>query len=191
MSGITSVSRFFALSVALVLLGPGAAPAAEDPPDFSGVWVFNEKRSDDLRTKIEEAVGPDATRGDVKKDIVRVWIRRWLLSVIEDPDSRYLTIEQSPESFKSGLGDEVSAYYFGRVASSQGPLGGTLRVKVHWQGSELVTEEGSSDGGRIVAVYTILPPGDTLLVRYRLEHKTLIKPLEVSMFFDRDEDVDP
>jgi hypothetical protein len=189
MSEITSFPRSFALSAALFLLGAGAAPAA-DPPDFSGVWVFNETRSDDLQTKIEEAVGPDATRGDIKKDIVRVWIRRWLLSVIEDPDSRYLTIEQSPETFKSGLADEVSTYYFGRVAASQGPLGGTLRVRVHWQGSELVTEEGSSDGGRITAVYTMLPPGDTLLVRYRLEHKTLIKPLEVSMFFDRDEEAD-
>jgi hypothetical protein len=188
MSGFTSFSRLLALSAAVVLLGPGEAPAAEAPPDFSGVWVFNEKRSDDLRTLIEEAVGPDATRGDAKKDLVRVWIRRWLLGVIEDPDSRYLTIEQSPEDFKSGLGDEVSTYYFGRVASSRGPLGGTLRVKVHWQGSELVTEEGSNDGGRIVAMYTMLPPGDTLLIRYLLEHKTLLKPLEVSMFFDRDEE---
>jgi hypothetical protein len=190
MSEISSFSRFLALSAALVLLGAETAPATEEEPDFSGVWVFNEKRSDDLRTKIEEAVGPDVTRGDVKKDLVRVWIRQWLMSVIEDPDSRYLTVEQSPENFKTGLGDEVSTYYFGRVASSQGPLGGTLRVRVHWQGRELVTEEGSSDGGRIVAMYTMLPPGDTLLIRYRLEHKTLIKPLEVSMFFDRDEDGD-
>lgn len=188
MRGITSFSRLLALSTALVLLGFKGAPAADEQPDLSGVWVFNEERSDDLRTKIEEAVGPEATRGDIKKDLARVWIRQWLLSVIEDPDSRYLTIEQSSESFKSGLGDEVSTYYFGRVASSQGPLGGTLRVKVYWQGMELVTEESSKDRGRMVAVYTLLPPGDTLLLRYRLEHKRLKKPLEVSMFFDRDED---
>jgi hypothetical protein len=187
MSGITSFSRFLALSSAFVLLGVGMAPAAEDQPDFSGVWVFNEQRSDDLRTKIEEAVGPDATRGDIKKDRVRIWIRHWLVSVVEDPESRFLTIEQSPETFKSGLGDEVATYYFGRVASSRGPLGGTLRVKVHWKGTELITEEGSKDGGRIAAVYTLLPPGDTLLIRYRLEHKTLLKPLEVSMFFERDD----
>jgi hypothetical protein len=188
MNGITSFSRLLALSCAVALLGPGEATAAENLPDFSGVWLFNESRSDDLRTLIEEAVGPDATRGDAKKDLVRVWIRRWLLAVIEDPDSRHLTIEQSPESFKSGLGDEVSTYYFGRVASSQGPLGGTLRVKVSWKGPELVTEEGSSDGGRIMAVYTLLPPGNTLLIRYLLEHKTLPKPLEARMFFDRDEE---
>jgi hypothetical protein len=161
---------------------------AEDQPDFSGVWVFNEKRSDDLRAKVEEAVGPEASQGDIKRDIVRIWIRQWLLSVLEDPESRYLTVEQSEKDFKSGLGDEVAIYYFGRVASSRGPAGGTLRVRVRWEGSQLITEEASNDGGRITAVYTLLPPGDTLLIGYRLEHKSLKKPLEVAMFFDRDEE---
>ena len=77
---------------------------------------------------------------------------------------------------------------YGRVAASQGPAGGTLQVKVYWQGSQLVTEEGSRDGGRIVAIYTLLPPGETMLVRFRLQHKSLRKPLEVAMFFDRDEE---
>jgi hypothetical protein len=190
MSSIRSFPRLPALAVLAGLLAPGVAPAAEDQPDFSGVWVFNEKRSDDLRARVREAVGPDSTQGDVKKDLVRVWIRRWLLGVVEDPESRYLTVEQSAKDFKSGLGDEVSTYYFGRVASSRGPLGGTLRVKVYWKGAQLVTEEGSSDGGRIAAVYTILPPGNTLLIGYRLEHKTLKKTLEVSMFFERDEEAE-
>jgi hypothetical protein len=188
MCAIRLFPRLLALSVLSGLLVPGVALPAEDLPDFDGVWVFNENRSDDLRAKVDEAVGPAASQGDIKKDIVRIWIRQWLLGVLEDPESRYLTVEQSAEDFKSGLGDEVSIYYFGRVASSRGPLGGTLRVKVHWQGRQLVTEEASNDGGKITAVYTLLPPGDTILIGYRLEHKTLKKPLEVAMFFDRDEE---
>ena len=188
MSEIRSLPRFLALSLLLGLLAPWVASGAEGQPDFNGVWVFNERRSDDLRAKVEEAVGPAKTQGDIKEDIVRIWIRQWLISVLDDPDSRYLTIEQSDKDFKSGLGDEVSTYYFGRVAASRGPAGGTLRVKVYWKGRQLVTEEGSSDGGRIIAVYTMLPPGDTILIAYRLEHKSLRNPLEVSMFFDRDEE---
>ena len=190
MNAIKSFPRLLALLALCGLLLPGTALAAEDQPDFSGIWVFNEKRSDDLRAKVEEAVGPAASRGDIKRDIVRIWIRQWLLGVLEDSDSRYLTVEHSEKEFKSGLGDEIAIYYFGRVASSRGPLGGTLRVRVHWQGRQLVTEEGSSDGGKITAVYTMLPPGDTILIGYRLEHKTLKKPLEVAMFFDRDEEAE-
>ena len=188
MSSLTPVSRLLALSALCALVVPAAALEAQEPPDFSGVWEFNQKRSSDLRSKIEEAVGPDATTGDVKKDLVRVWIRRWLLGVIDDPDSRFLTVEQTDTDFKTGLGDEVSIYYFGREAASRGPLGGTLKVSIAWEGTQLRLQEKSEDGGRIAALYTLLPPGDTLLVAYRLEHKTLIKPLEVTMFFQRDED---
>jgi hypothetical protein len=159
-------------------------------PDFSGVWVFNEARSDDLRQLVEEAVGPGYTQGDAKREVVRVWIRKWLLGVLDDPDSRYLTIEQSARDFKTGLGDEVSIYYFGREASSTGPGGGTLKVTVAWKGSQLLTEERSEDGGRIASLYTMLPGGDTLIVAYLLEHKTLPKALEARMFFDRDQDAD-
>jgi hypothetical protein len=185
----TTFPRVLALGALVGLLAPGAVTAADGRPDLSGVWVFNEKRSDDLRTLVEEAVGPETTSGDIKNDIVRIWIRQWLLGVLEDPDSAYLTIEQTEESFKSGLGDEVANYYFGREASSRGPLGGTLKVKVHWQGEQIITEEHSEDGGRIMAVYTLLPGGDNLIVAYLLEHKRLRTPLEVRMVFDRDEEI--
>jgi hypothetical protein len=189
MSSLTPVARLLALSALLGLVVPSAVLEAQQPPDFSGVWEFNQKRSDDLRSKIEEAVGPDATTGDIKKDLVRIWIRRWLLGVIDDPDSRFLTVEQTDKDFKTGLGDEISIYYFGREAASRGPLGGTLRVSVKWEGTQLRLEEKGKDG-RITALYTLLPPGDTLLVAYLLEHKTLIKPLEVAMFFNRDEETE-
>jgi hypothetical protein len=161
------------------------ADEAAPRPDFSGEWLFNAQRSDDLRKVIEGAVGPGYTLGDIKHDEVRVWIRRWLLGVLEDPDSRYLTIEQNARDFKTGLGDEVSIYYFGREASSRGPAGGTLKVSVTWKGSQLVTEEKAEDGGRIVCLYTMLPGDDTLILVYHLEHKSLKKPVEARMFFDR------
>lgn len=187
---MSSLTRLFAACAVLAALAPAAVAVAQEKPDFSGVWVFNEKRSDDLRAKIDEAVGPDATTGDAKKDLVRVWIRRWLMSVIEDPEARWLTVEQSERDFKSGLGDEVSIYYFGREAASRGPMGGTLKVSVAWEGRQLRVTEKSDEGGRITALYTLLPPGDTLLVAWLLEHKTLLKPLEVAMFFERDEEDD-
>ena len=45
-------------------------------------------------------------------------------------------------------------------------------------------------GGRIMALYTLMPGGKNLIVAYLLEHKTLRKPLEARMIFDRDEEAE-
>jgi hypothetical protein len=175
-----------ALCVAAGLARPARAQNAQDHPDFSGVWAFNAKRSDDLPRLIDEAVGPESTKGDAKRESVRVWIREWLLGVLEDPESRYLTIEQSSKDFKTGVGDQVSIYYFGRQSASRGPSGGMMKASIRWQGSQLVTvRESEKDGGRITNLYTRLPDGKTLVIGYLLEHKRLRKPLEARLFFDR------
>jgi hypothetical protein len=190
MSGKSTVFRVLALGAVLGFLLPAQASPAEGRTDFNGVWIFNAERSDDLRALVEESVGPETTQGDVKKDIVRIWIRQWLLSVLEDPDAAYLTIEQTEKDFKAGLGDEVAIYYFGRESASRGPLGGTLKASIEWQGDQLVLRKKSEDGGRITALYTLMPGGKNLVVAYLLEHKRLKKPLEARMIFDLDEDAE-
>jgi hypothetical protein len=189
MSRATRFSRVLALATVSCLLLPALAAAADDHPDFTGVWLFNPERSDDLVAAVQEAAGSDYTTGDIKNDILRLWIRQWLLGVLEDPESAYLTVEQTDRDFKTGLGDEVAIYYFGREAASRGPFGGTLKVTAEWQGEQLILTRKSEDGGKITAVYTLMPGGKNLIVAYRLEHKQLKKPLEARMIFDKtDED---
>jgi len=186
MSALSSYLRAVASVGALILVGSAAYAAADVQPDMTGHWKFNVKRSEDVRAAIIDSVGSDYTSGDAKKDAVRVWIRRWLLGAIDNPEKQVLTIEQTADTFKSGTGDDVSIYYFGREASSYGPGGGILKATVRWQGDQILTEEkASKDDGRIAALYTLLPGGKTLLVAWRLEHKTLLKPLELKMAFDR------
>jgi hypothetical protein len=181
-----SYLRALASAGALVFVLSAASSAADAQPDMTGQWKFNVKRSEDVRAGVIDSVGSDYTSGDAKKDSVRVWIRRWLLGAIENPDKQVLTIEQTAETFKSGTGDDVATYYFGREATSLGPGGGALKVTVRRQGDQVVTEEkAAKDNGRITAVYTLLPGGNTLLVAWRLEHKKLLKPLELKMTFDR------
>jgi len=179
--------RFLTCTLAVTLAAPAAAPAADGPPDMTGVWRFNPKRSDDLREKIVDSVGTDYTQGDAKKETVRVFIRNWLMGPVDHPDSAVLTIEQTSTEFKSGLGDELSIYYFGREATSRGPGGGTLKVTVQRQGDQILTEEKQTKGGgQIKAVYSLLPDGKNLVVAWRLEHPTIRKPLDVRMIFDRE-----
>ena len=173
-------------ALALGLLVPPAASEAQAKPDFTGTWTFARQRSDDLPRKVAAAVGPAYTQGDKKSEQARVWIRSWLEGVAEDSEKRILTIEQTAREFKSGLGDEVNIYYFGREATSSGPGGGKLKVTVAWQGEQVVTEEKEAKGkGRITAVYTLQPDGKSLLVNWKLEHGSMQQPLEVRLAFDR------
>ena len=175
-----------ALVMALALLAPALAAAADGQPDFTGTWVFVPQKSDDLKAKIAAAVGPDYTVGSKKSEEVRVWIRSWLGGIIEDPAKRILTIEHTPTQFKSGTGDEVNTYYFGREATSRGPGGGNLSVSVAWQGEQIVTEEREAKGkGRITAVYSLQPGGRSLLVDWKLEHGSMQQSLAVRLAFDR------
>jgi hypothetical protein len=175
-----------ALAIALGLLAPALATAADGQPNFSGTYAFVAQRSDDLRAKIGAAVGPDYTVGSKKSEQARLWIRSWLQGMTEDPASRILTIEQTATEFHSGMGEEVNIYYFGREATSEGPAGGNLKVSVSWQGAQLVTQEKQMKGkGRITATYSLQAGGKALLVDWTLEHETLKEPLSVRLAFDR------
>ncbi len=175
-----------ALLLALALLAPALATAADGQPNFSGTYTFVAQKSDDLRAKIAAAVGPDFTVGSKKSEQARVWIRSWLEGVTEDPEKRILTIEHTATEFHSGMGDEVNIYYFGREATSMGPGGGNLRVSIAWQGAQIVTQEKEAKGkGRITATYSLQPGGKSLLVDWTLEHPTLEQPLSVRLAFDR------
>jgi hypothetical protein len=186
--------RSFALAAALALatLLPAAArtqdaaPAATAKPDFTGTYAFVPKRSDDLKEAIGRAVGPGSTLNNKKSEQARVWIHDWLEGVIADPQNKILTIEHTATLFSAGLGDEVNRYYFGREATSRGPNGGHNKVTVAWRGDQLVTQERQEKGkGEITAIYTLLPDHKTLLVAWRLEHESLMQPLEVRMAFER------
>ena len=172
--------------LALALLAPAGSQAQGQKPNFTGTWAFVQKRSDNLQEAIAKAVGPEYTVGNKKSEQARVWIRSWLESTTSDPAKRTLTIEHTPTEFKSGMGEELNIYYFGREATSMGPGGGNLKVSVTWKDNQIVTEEREAKGkGVITAVYTLVPDGKTLLVAWRLEHESLLAPLDVRMAFEK------
>jgi hypothetical protein len=175
-----------ALAAAIALLAPAALPAADARPDFNGTWTFVQKRSDDLREKIERSVGPAATSGDIKKDSPRVWIRSWLVGVTEKPDAGILTIEQTPTEFRSGTGDDVRLYFFNRESTRQGDGGMLRKASVKWQGEQVVVEEKAEKGSGLVReVYTLEPGGKSLIVEWSLEHKSLKEPLVLKLVFQK------
>jgi hypothetical protein len=176
-----------AIATATALLAPAALFAADARPDFNGTWAFVQKRSDDLREKIDRAVGPASTSGDIRKDSPRVWIRTWLTGVMEKPDAGMLTIEQTPTEFHSGTGDDIRHYYFNRESTRQGEGGGLRKASVKWQGDQVIVEERAEKGSGLVReVYSLEPGGKTLVVEWLLEHKSLKEPLVLRLVFQKE-----
>jgi hypothetical protein len=181
----TTLARLAALAAAAILVAP-AARAAGERPDFSGTWVFVQQRSDDLREKIDDAVGPASTSGDIKKDSARVWIRSWLVGITEKPDAGILTIEQTPAEFRSGTGDDIRIYSFERARTRQGDGGVLRKATVRWEGDKVVVEERAEKGsGYVREVYTLEPGGRDLVVDWSLEHKSLRHPLVLRLTFQK------
>jgi DNA-binding PadR family transcriptional regulator len=57
---------------------------------------------------------------------------------------------------------------------------------VAWKDEQVVTTERQEKGkGTITAVYTLQPDKKTLLVTWRMEHDSLLQPLEVRLAFER------
>ncbi len=163
-----------------------AALPALAAPDLSGRWDFVRQRSDDVREKIVASLGSEYSKGDIREDAPRVWILEWLLRQAEQPAAHLLTIEQSATELKAFLGDEVRTYYFGRETTRQGPRGGLRKASLRWEGERLIVEEKAVKGsGHIVEVYELQAGGRSLLVTWRLEHKSLLQPLELRLAFEK------
>jgi hypothetical protein len=185
--------------MAVALGGLVSAASAEEAarPDFAGRWRFNAERSDDMRAAIEAAAGPGQMKGDNKFRIIprgggageveRIELRSWMFELAARPEHELLEIEQSAAEFKTGFGDDVRIYYFGRESTRQDEMGVKHTASVRWNGEQLVVEE-RGEGSRMTEIYTLLPGGAHLVVALRWEHKRLQAPLEVGMILDRVEE---
>lgn len=170
----------FLVAACAVLLS--SAPICAET-DLSGRWEFQPPQSDNVHDKIVASLGSASSQGDIRKDSPRLWIRSWLLRQADQPGPLVLTIEQSAKEFKSGLGDEIRTYYFGRESSRQGPGGVLRKATVHWVGERLLVDEKAAKGsGHVLEVYERQADG-SLLVTWRLEHDALLQPLALKLVF--------
>src|SRR6185436_1184573 len=101
------------LALAVVLAGSAAGAA---PPDVSGKWRLDRKRSDDVKARIAAAAGPDQTTGggasgltilpesNTRSEVERVEMRAWMMGLADQLDR--LEIQQSADEVKLYLGDD-------------------------------------------------------------------------------------
>jgi hypothetical protein len=185
-----------ALLAALLLGLPAAAPA--DGTDFSGKWVLDPERSDNLPARVEKAAGPGQVKeggasgltwlpeANTRSEVERVELRDWLLGVASQLDR--LEIQQKADEIKLYQGDEiVRIFYFGRESTRNDGRGRKLRCRTRWQGPQLVLEEeGEKDGAKVIEVMTLVPAANQLLHVVRFENRLLKQPLELKMVYVRE-----
>ena len=115
-----------------------------------------------------------------------MWIRSWLMNVTERPDAGILTIEQTATEFRSGTGDDLRLYSFGRPRTRQADGGVLCRATVRWEGDQVVVEERAEKGsGFVREAYTLEPGGRSIVVDWTLEHKSLRHPLVLKLVFQK------
>lgn len=188
--------RLPALLVAVLLGLPALALASG--PDFSGKWLLDPQRSDNLPARVDQAAGPGQVKEggasgltwlpelNTRSEVERVELRDWLMGVASQLDR--LEVRQSASDIKLYHGDEiVRIFYFGRESVRNDGRGRKLRCRTRWQGEQLVLEEeGDKDGAKVVEIMTLVPSVGQLLHVLRFENRLLKQPLELKLVYQRD-----
>jgi len=186
------------LGVSVLALGFGAWPAAaQQRPNFSGVWDLNAERSDDAVQQINEAAGTAEIqgqgrgrgntlllpKGNERSEVERIELRNWMLQMEEQ--FRELEIVHEGDEFKTYYGEDgVRIFYLNRPHARTDMKGRKLSCKTRWEGGQLVIEQTGEDKTRVFEVYTLMPGGKQLILAIRWESKWLNQPLELRSVYD-------
>ena len=186
------------LGVSVLALGLGAWPlAAQEHPNFSGIWQLNGERSDDAVQKINEAAGTAdiqgqsggrgntlvLPKGNERSEVERIELRNWMLQM--EDQFRELEILHAGNEFKTYYGEDgVRIFYLNRPHARTDMKGRVLNCKTRWENGQLVIEQTGEDKTRVFEVYTLMPGGKQLILAVRWESKWLKQPLELRSVYD-------
>jgi len=182
------------LSAGLVAL---PALTLADPPDFSGAWRLDPKRSDDARSRIEAVAGSEQVKGggasgltilpesNTRSEVERVELRKQMLDAVAQLER--LEIHQGSSEIKLYQGEEgLRIFYFDREHVRESAQGQKLKCRTRWQGEQLVLEEEGEKGLRLVEVLTLLPSRRELIHAVRFESSLLKDPLNLRLMYRRE-----
>ena len=161
----------------LVLLTPAVAHAQK--PDFSGIWVLNVEKSDDMEQKVRAGAG--STREITKLNVQQVLTRCMHLARA----AQEIEIEQSEADFKMfDREDNVRIYYIdGKKHLRETPWGEKLHTLTTWSSDDLLMSTEGKDLGKFREVYTY--EGEMLVYVLQLELKGFDNMVIVRHLYDR------
>ena len=175
------VTRYLAAAAmvgALSLLIAVPETAAQKP-NYSGQWQLDIEKSDDMRSRVREAVGAtgEITRSDVRQIADRLIQLARALEWVE--------IEQTEKDFKIfDSDDNVRIYYLdGKKHPRQTPWGEMLQAVTGWNEDLLIVKTEGRGLGTVSEIYGM--DGDQLLFIVQVENKRFNNKVLVRSFYDR------
>jgi hypothetical protein len=179
-----------------LLLGSPAARAADGPSALAGVWKLDHAQSTDIKARIEESAGSANMKGGPKwatetwfpwgtsfSEGQRLDLRAFLLATV--PVFETVEIDVSPREVKTIHGASgVRIFNLTRTSAGTSAFSGeTVKRRAVWKDGKLTLE--SKGDGKLLE--TITATADAPQIRYAVsfEHKTLKKPIELSLVYDR------
>jgi hypothetical protein len=187
-------SLAIAFAATLVVSPPARG---EGPADLAGPWRLNRELSGDIAARIAEAAGSQYMSGGPTwaaetwipwgtsfGEGERVAVREFLLATI--PALQEVEIEVSPAEVKTVHG-EAGVRIFNLTRKSAGTsaiTGERVMRQAAWRSGQLSLESKGKEGG-LTELLTLVPARNQLTYAMRLETKTLDKPLELALVYDR------
>jgi len=188
------------LSITLALgalLAFPAASGAEDSLDLAGRWRLNGELSGDIAARIAEAAGSQYMSGGPNwaaetwipwstsfAEGERIAVREFLMATI--PALQEVEIEVSTQEVKTIHGESgVRIFNLTRKSAGTSAITGERVMRqAAWRDGQLSLESKGKEGS-LAELLTLVPARNQLTYALHLETKTLEKPLELALVYDR------
>jgi hypothetical protein len=171
---------------------PGMPASAQ--PNLAGAWKLNEKRSDDPREKMREAMnasGSAGGRGGMMRG--RRGGRSGRGGGGMMAEFSQLTIDQTDKGVKvTGSSGRVIATSEPQPKDDQNAQennGGMMMrfppAEAKWQGNQLVARSEGFGGGSVTRTFEMSPDGKQLYVTTKIENQRFSQPVTYRLVYDR------
>jgi hypothetical protein len=177
--------RIFLGTLVLAALLPAALHAQQQGAQHRGTWTLNAQASDNINTKINEAIG---RMNVVVRQIARPRLRATnaaypRLVITHDATSVRVDMAGRPSVSSPANGQPV-LWERNTGAACTAIRGDCVQVTTQWENGRL-RQTFQAEDGRRVNVYSVSPDGGTLTMAVTITSDRLPDPLTYNLVYDR------
>lgn len=189
--------KFMIFPIAVVILLGGRFLFAAEPTILNGKWKLNEKESDNMRDKFQQAMkeqeGEGAGEGGHHHRQMGApgfgqghrEMHGEASNVFQPPDSMTITYQAPELKITDSTGKERKYFTDGRKTEEE-VRSRKMTFTSRWEDDSLIVESQGPDGGKISQTYYLSPEGNKLYIKLRMQPMMLDRSITVVRVYDAD-----